>query len=169
LLIRQSWQYTFATDPRSSEICIELATDTIEAVIAFMSTTTNRIPFGLNAVECIVESMCHLVPHIRTRQGIDAAVPISAFKRANDFLQYLSTNFGAAKRALDLLGKIAEKGWLEAIDNEHELGSEYFGLSSDVGQDLHLESLDELLSSDWSQVCLPGPDMMSFWGNTSII
>ncbi|KAK5328328.1 hypothetical protein LTR93_002113 [Exophiala xenobiotica] len=157
LLIRQSCKHTVASDPRGSQICMQLASETIEAILAYMKTRTNQIPFGLNAVECVVEAMCHLVPHLKGRSR--TAPYLSSFGRAVEFLQGLSNSMGAASRALDALGGIADGEWLNVFDSEGGISLDYMPLSANpISQGVCQESFNELFSEDWAEMCLPGSE-----------
>ncbi|KAK5297107.1 hypothetical protein LTR20_008758 [Exophiala xenobiotica] len=161
LLIRQSCKHTVASDPRGSQICMQLASETIEAILAYMKTRTNQIPFGLNAVECVVEAMCHLVPHLKGRSR--TAPYLSSFGRAVEFLQGLSNSLGAASRALDALGGIADGEWLNVFDSEGGISLDYMPLSANpISQGFCQESFNELFSEDWAEMCLPGSETALF-------
>ncbi|KIW92833.1 uncharacterized protein Z519_06682 [Cladophialophora bantiana CBS 173.52] len=172
LLIRQSWKHTTAIDARESRVCIELASDTIEAILAYMASRTNPIPFGLNAVECVVECICHLVPHVTITSssrhwssGDD--VPMSSLTRAIEFLQSLSTTLGAARRALDALGEIVDRGWLGLFRSNSEPELDYYTLlfqgTAKGGDDSSGPGpFDELFSLEWSEACRSTLDKGSF-------
>ncbi|OQV07666.1 Fungal specific transcription factor domain-containing protein [Cladophialophora immunda] len=172
LLIRQSWKHTTATDTRESRVCIELASDTIEAILAYMASRTNPIPFGLNAVECVVECICHLVPHVTLTSsnmnwssGDDVAMP--SLTRAIEFLQNLSTTLGAARRALDALGEIVDRGWLQVFRSKSELELDYYAPLFQGTAKGGVDSggpgpFDELFSLEWSDACGSTLDAGSF-------
>lgn len=106
-----------------------------------MDVENIRIPFGLNAVECVVEAMCHLVPHL------DCATSVT-FKRAVEFLESLSADMGAPKRALAALGMLAEKGWIDIVNNNVGGDIDYMSHFSNQHSDFpdgfpcHLTNLD---------------------------
>ncbi|KAL6241207.1 hypothetical protein RBB50_011886 [Rhinocladiella similis] len=161
LLLRQSWKHTTAADARGSQICLELANETIEAIVEYMASQTNPIPFGLNAIECIVECICHLVPHVNNERTIlSNTLPMSSFGGAIKFLEDLSPKLGAARRALDALGEIAEKGWPSPFTSNGQVGGVQdipclINTSVDLGQG----SFNELFAIDtWSEICFPSLD-----------
>lgn len=153
---------TTASEPRSSQICMQLASDTIEAVLAYMKSQANPIPFGLNAIECVVESICHLVPHVRSRLTDEANPQMLSFGRAIEFLQDLSNTLGAARRALDALGEIADERWLNVLDTDGGFSLDYMPLFSNISKEFRQESFYDPFSSESSETWLPGPDIGLF-------
>lgn len=127
-----------------------------------MASWTNPIPFSLNSVECVVEAICHLVPHLGN-QATEADKPLmSCFERAIEFLKNLSITIGAARRALDVLGGIADKEWLNNSSSEDSLGLDYAQLFSAGTRGLRQNLFDDLLIPEWPEICLPEPDIDIF-------
>lgn len=87
---------------------------------------------------------------------------MSCFERAIEFLKNLSITIGAARRALDVLGGIADKEWLNNPSSEGGLGLDYAHLFSASTRGLRQNLFDDLLLSEWPEICLPEPDIDVF-------
>lgn len=85
---------------------------------------------------------------------------MSSFGGAIKFLEDLSPKLGAARRALDALGEIAEKGWPSPFTSNGQVGGVQdipclINTSVDLGQG----SFNELFAIDtWSEICFPSLD-----------
>lgn len=119
----------------------------------------NPVSFGLNAVECVVEAMCHLVPHLQCPVAEDANSARSSFTKAVDFLQDLSKVLGAARRALVALGEIADKGWQNFFTMDRGFSLDYMSFPSN-NHPLYRQDLStDLFLSEWPEICLPCPGL----------
>lgn len=118
-----------------------------------MQTRPNPIPFGLNSIECIVEAVCHLVPHLRPGKTDYSAQPEEAVRDAIGFLERLAEQLGVARRALNALGGVADWIWLNAEGSAQE---EDFGFTSDPATILK-STLNDWFSADWAEMCLSLP------------
>lgn len=83
-----------------------------------METRLNPVPFGLHAIECIVESICHLAPHLNGKDIELSSHSVSSFLRAIEFLERTSSAMGAARRALAVLGEIIDRVKQTVFDSE---------------------------------------------------
>lgn len=135
---------------------MELASETIDAILAYMETRLNPFPFGLHAVECVVESVCHLAPHLNGKQTGGDMHPVSSFLRAIEFLERLSNTLGAARRALKVLGDIITKGRQMVFNSGECSGQNLPSCTGPIQLDLLEPLSDDLISSDRSQLNLQG-------------
>jgi hypothetical protein len=87
---------------------------------------------------------------------------MSCFERAIGFLKNLAITIGAARRALDVLGGIADKEWLNNISCDGTLGFDYAQLFSASSRGLRQDIFDDLLIPEWPEICVPGPDFDVF-------
>ena len=134
-------------------MCIDLASDTIDAILAYMRTRPNPIPFGLNAIECIVEAVCHLVPHLRPDRNDYFARPESSVREAIDFLEKSAEQLGVARRALNALGEVADRIWLNVESSNHGQSFEFTAVPARVLR----STLNDWFSADWAEMCLSLP------------
>ncbi|RFU26080.1 hypothetical protein B7463_g10253, partial [Scytalidium lignicola] len=160
LLIRQNPLHASASAAHSAKICIDLASENIDAIVAYMNTRLNPIPFGLNAVECVVESMCHLAPHLTSTKSEDLHC-VSSFFRAIEFLERLSSSLGAAQRALTVLDEIIKNGRQTVLESKLSAGQSVPSLLV-PSQMTSLEMLDNsLINPDQSGINFHGLNLES--------
>lgn len=123
-----------------------------------METRLNPVPFGLHAIECVVESMCHLAPHLNDKQTNEGLDPLSSFLRGIEFLERLSSTLGAARRALAVLSEIIDKG-RQTVSNSEQRPCQNVPSCSAPVQTTSLEvPFNDSVSFDPSALNLQGLD-----------
>ena len=65
---------------------------------------------------------------------------------------------GAASRALNALGEIADKSWLDVLNPDPGISLDFMPMSSNPANGLYEYSFNDPFSSEWSEICLPGLD-----------
>lgn len=121
--------------------------------MAYMQTRPNPIPFGLNSIECIVEAVCHLVPHLRPGRNDKSAQPEESVRDAIGFLERLAEQLGVARRALNALGGVADWLWLNIESSAQEEDLEFTPVPAGVLR----STLNDWFSADWAEMCLSLP------------